>query len=324
MKIIDLETHYAVDEAYALKGETIKGYSDTSENIGGKMVDPLQRVLSLDNIEERLKLMEEAGIDACVMSHQAGIEAADPAIAVKLAQTVNNKLYEVTQKYKGRVYGWAALPMRAPEEAAKELERCIKELGFFGWNVYSNFNIKQRLDDPMFRPVLEKANELGCLTYIHPTAPNIDEYQGFGPSVWGGIGYAADTCLTLIRMMQVGVFDEFPNIKFILGHLGEGLPFVMKRMSNGRLDGNRKFDFDHYMTNNIWVTFSGNYDPASFRCTCDVIGADRIMFGSDYPMEPFARAADFFAAQPLSVAGRELISMGTALKLQGDRKELFI
>lgn len=323
MKIIDLETHYAVNEAYELKGKTIKGYSDTSTNEGGKMVDPLQRVLGLDNIEERLRMMDEAGIDACVMSHQAGIEAADPEIAVELAQCANNQLYEMTQKYKGRIYGWAALPMRAPEAAAKELERCIKELGFFGWNVYSNFNIKERLDDPMFRPVLEKANELGCLTYIHPTAPNMEEYQGLGPTLWGGIGYAADTTLTLVRMMQVGIFDEFPNIKFILGHLGEALPFVMKRMSLGRVDGNKKFEIDHYLTHNIWVTCSGNYDPASFRCTRDVIGIDRIMFGSDYPMEPFAKASEFIANTPLTVAERELVTSGTAIKLLDGRIDLF-
>lgn len=321
MHVIDLESHHAIKETYALKEKAIKGYSDNARLQTGPGAD-ISVLLDLDNLEQRIAAMDEAGIDACVLSHQAGIEAAKPDAAVELARIANDTLYEATKKYPGRIYGWAALPMRDPVAAAKELARCITELGFYGWNVYSNFGIKERLDDPVFAPVLKKADELGCVTYIHPSAPNMDEYQGMGSTLWGGLGYAADTCLTFVRLMQTGALDRYPNIKFMLGHFGEGFPFVLKRMSGRQPDGDKKYNIDHYFKNNVWITTSGNTEPATFRCSFDVLGAERILVGSDYPMGSFTETMDFLNDRPLSIADRKRIYSGNAQALAGDRLSL--
>lgn len=318
MRIIDLESHYAIKATYDLKGKAIKGYDDANNAPGGPGA-MISTLLDLDNIDHRLAAMDKAGVDACVLSHQAGIEAAEPEVATQLARLANDTLYAATQKHPGRFYGWAALPVRDPIAAAAELDRCINDLGFFGWNVYSNFGIKERLDDPMFAPILEKANELGCMVYIHPSAPNIEEYQDMGSSLWGGLGYAADTMLTFVRMMQACTFDKYPNMRFMLGHFGEGFPFVLKRMSGQQPDNGKKYNIDHYFKNNVWVTTSGNTEPATFRCAYDVLGADRILVGTDYPMGSFKEIMDFLDSMPMSSVDREKIYFGNAQALAGDR-----
>ncbi len=308
--IIDFEAHYSLDDTFHLRSLVIKDNEDETENDqpDGPPAGPLAAI-ALSKIETRLAEMDANGVDMQVLSHSAGVEAVDPACAVALARRVNNAAYEVTRRYPGRFMAWAALPMRQPEAAAREQERCIRELGFLGWNVYSNFGIPERLDDPMFAPVLEMADQLAIPVYIHPTSPNIAEYQGGPPALWGGLGYAADTMLTVVKMQLAGVYDRYPKIKFVLGHLGEGFPFVAKRMADpARTGGLCQHGIDYYLRHNFFVSTSGQFDKASFECTKQVVGLDRILFGSDYPMERVKDGVEFLDSLPLSVSEREQIS----------------
>lgn len=300
---IDFEAHYSLDDTFGLRA--LANADSQDETAGGAPAGPLADI-SLSRVETRLREMDACGVDVQVLSHSAGIETLEPARAVAVARRVNDAVYDLSQRYPGRFLGWAALPVRAPEEAAAELERCICQLGFVGWNVYSNFGIEQRLDDPMFTPLLETADRLGIPVYVHPTAPNMAEYQGGPPALWGGLGYAADTMLTVVKLQLAGVFDRYANIKFVLGHLGEGFPFVAKRMGGdaARFGGLCEHGMDYYLRHNFYVTTSGQFDPASFECARSVIGAERILFGSDYPMERLRDGVEFLRSLPLSAAER--------------------
>ena len=312
--LIDFEAHYALDDTFNLRNLAIKDNADEVSGTGAP-AGPLEDI-SLSRIDRRLAAMDELGIDMQILSHSAGVESLEPQFALKIAQKVNNALYELTERYPGRFMGWAALPMRCPQEAAAELERCIRELGFFGWNVYSNFGIPQRLDDAMFAPVLETADRLAVPCYIHPPAPNMAEYQGGPPALWGGLGYTADALLTVIRMQLAGVYDRYPHIRFMLGHLGETLPFMMKRMSQdpGKVSGLSQHTIDWYMRHNFFVTTSGNYEEASLRCTLDVLGAERVLYGSDFPMEKAAEGVQFIRSAPITREERDAICFGNAAR----------
>ena len=318
--LIDFEAHYCLDDTFSLRALVNRDNHDETagDAPGGPPAGPLEN-LTLSRIDVRLADMDRCGIDMQVLSHSAGIEALEPETAVAVARRVNDAVHEVMQRHPGRFLGWAALPVRAPEAAAEELRRCVQQLGFLGWNVYSYFVIRQRIDDTMFAPILEEADRLAIPVYIHPTAPNMAEYQGGPPALWGGLGYAADTMLTVVKMQLAGVFDRCPNIRFVLGHLGEGFPFVAKRMGGdpARSGGQCAHGIDYYLRNNFYVTTSGQFDPAAFACTRSVMGAERILFGSDYPMERAASGVEFLRSLPLSVEQRRGIAAENGIRAFG-------
>ena len=188
--------------------------------------------------------------------------------------------------------GYAALAPKLPERAADELERCVKELGFKGWNTHSNYG-DSYLDNKEYWPIMERCERLGVPIYVHPTVPAIPQARGFGFALAGApFGFGLETALCMMRLIYSGVFDAFPTLKVILGHLGEGLPFVLKRIDWAYV---RPFDPSarpnlakkpgQYIRDNVFVTTSGNYYEPAFRCTYEALGIDRILLGTDYPFE---------------------------------------
>jgi len=195
---------------------------------------------------------------------------------------------ETMKKYPDRIMGTAALPTPYVEDAIAELERCINELGFKYWHTHSNY-INEHLYDEKFEPLIAKAAELGCDIYIHPALPNDANMKNIGfvyPSA--GIGFGQDMMKTTVRLIMNGVFDIYPNLKIILGHQGEYIPFTIERLDN-RLSCipdpavKMKHKFSYYIEHGkIFVTTSGNTSTNAFEYTLKVFGIDRIMFGSDY------------------------------------------
>ncbi len=317
MKILDFEAHYALPEAFTLKSRQLSEASSSvnpASNAGGPLAQALY-----DLEEVRLSELNACGVTAQMLSHQNGIELADPAEGVLLARAANDRIYTLAQAHPGRFGGYATLAVNDVEASLAELERCITELGFVGWNTYSNYG-DLRLDDEKYRPLLAKAAELGACVYLHPAAPppSMAAYHGLGSMLWGALGYSADACLTLVRMIAKGIFDELPNLKLILGHLGEGLPFLLTRLDpkNGK-DGPHPGSFNihaasYYFRHNIWVTMSGNFSLPAFRCAREVLGLERILFGSDYPMERLSKAVDFLKSLPISAADRERLAWANA------------
>lgn len=208
------------------------------------------------------------------------------------------------------------------DAALEELERCVKEYGFVSWHTHSNYG-DTSADDPRYRPLFHKAAELGVYVYLHPQLPKGQRYEGFGFTFAGpGLGFTVDTVTTLLRMVVSGLFDEVPQLKLVLGHLGEGLPFLMERIENRiKFLPNPalqcKQDLRYYFRNNIWVTTSGNMSKEAFQCTKDVLGMDRILFASDYPYESVEDMMTFLGQLPLSQEETEQLYFHNAQQALG-------
>jgi uncharacterized protein len=318
MKRIDLEAHFYT-ESYLQALSAHRGFprlDRASDGRGGQfwftpdMGQPYvgQLIEDLLNLgSARIRTMDEAGIDIQVLSLSApGVEQLDPAVA----RTTNNDLAEVIKGYPDRFIGFAALAAKHPEEAADELERCVKELGFKGWLTHSNYG-DAYLDEKQYRPILAKAADLNVPVYIHPTVSAVPQVTAYGFDLAGApFGFGFDTALCAMRLIFSRAFDEFPGLKIILGHLGESLPFTLKRMDGAgkkkRLTPLAKKPSE-YFRENFFVTTSGNYYQPAFMCTYEGLGIDRILLGTDYPYEFPAACIEFVEDLPITKEEKESI-----------------
>lgn len=272
---------------------------------------------------KRLAIMDACGIDVQILSVSApSIDQLDPAIGVDLARESNDELAAVIRKYPGRFLGYAVLAPKAPEAAAVELERTVKEHGFVGWNTHSNIG-GAYLDEEQFLPIFEKAQDLDIPIYLHPTIPAFAQTRTYGFALAGPtLGFGMEVSLTLMRLIYSGLFDRYPSLKLILGHLGEGLPFIMQRIDWAYVrpfppamrPKNRKKPSD-YLKNNVWVTTSGNYYKPAFDCTREAFGLGRILLGTDFPYEESRECVDFIEGLGLSEAEKAKIYFENAADL---------
>jgi hypothetical protein len=267
----------------------------------------------LDIGEKRIQLMDKLKIDAAVISCSPGVEQLDRDTSIEVCRKTNDALYRVTQAFPGRYYGSAVLPVKDVEAACAELERCVKDLGFVAWHTHSNYGDGTSPDDIKYRPIFKKVEELGVYVYLHPQLPNMDRVTDLGFTFAGpGLGFTMDTTITILRMIATGLFDESTKLKVLLGHLGEGIPFLLERIDN-RMNflPNAKMSNKHlpsyYFKNNIMVTTSGNMSQEAFRCTKDVLGIDRILFGSDYPFEKADDMVSFIDNLSITEEEREMM-----------------
>lgn len=207
----------------------------------------------LDIHDTRLELMDNHGIEQMILSLNAPAVQAIPnhAEAIKVAKRANDYLAEECAKRPERFKGFATLPMQDPEAAVIELERCIKELGFVGVlvNGFSQSENTQEIlyyDLPQYRMFWAKVEELDIPFYLHPRNPLPEDsriYQGHSWLMGPTWAFAQETAVHALRLMGSGLFDEHPKLKIILGHMGEGLPYMMWRIDN----------------RNAWVKVEPNY-----------------------------------------------------------------
>ena len=250
----------------------------------------------LDLGDGRIAAMDEAGIDLQVLSLAAtGFDSLNASSATLLARDVNDELAAAVQANPSRLAGFATLALKDPPSAAKEFERSIQTLGFKG-ALLDGTSDGLFLDDPRFTPVFEAAVALGVPLYLHPAPPPqavFDTYFTGLPSGVGqmlsiaGWGLHAETALHTLRLITSGVFDRFPSLQLIIGHMGEMLPMALARTSQAlsRVVKLRQ-PVAAYFQSNIHLTTSGYFTQPPLRCALDVIGIDRLMFSIDYPFSP--------------------------------------
>lgn len=261
----------------------------------------------------RIRAMDAAGIDVAVLSLTSpGVEILEPKLGSLLARATNDELAEAIHAFPGRYEGFAALAPKDPIEAAKELERAVRDLGLRGWKTHSNFG-DSYLDDKRYWPVLAKAAQLGVPVYLHPATPMIPDLQTYGLALAGAaFGFGVDVALCMVRLVLSGVFDAFPTLKVILGHYGEGLPFQMQRIDHPFVRPHVLEDAftvpdlarrpSEYLRDNMWVSTSGNYLPAAFNCTVEALGIDKILLGTDYPYEEMTECIEFLEQRGLGAS----------------------
>jgi uncharacterized protein len=324
---VDLEAHFNTDELIKALFES-KGFpkylndpgtqnlrlwytADTGEPMAEQL---LKKLVDLGEI--RLKNMDAAGIDVqCLSMGTPGVERLEPALGTTLARNSNNLLAQAVKKHPDRFIGLATLAPKDPKGAADELERTVKEFGFRGWKTNSNYG-DSYLDDKRYWPILERAEKLNAFIYLHPTVPAIRELNTYGYALGGpGFGFGVETALVMMRLVYSGVLDKYPGLKVVLGHLGEGLPFLIKRIDFAYqrpwIDPSTRPALakkpSDYLRENMYVTTSGNYFQGAFLCTCEAVGIDRILLATDYPYEDSDECIRFVEGLPITQAEKEKI-----------------
>lgn len=321
MKTITLEEHFVSPGFVAGQGRNFIEGLRTAGVGGEKIVQQLQEVG-----DRRVAEMDAAGIDMQVLSlNPPGVEQAEVAEQIAIARESNDFLGEIVKKNPKRFAGFAALPVVASEQAADELERRVRQQGFKG-TLINGHSRGRYLDDKLFWPILERAEALDVPIYLHPTIPPkpvVDAlYSGFSPTVNGilattGWGWHIDTGLHVIRLILGGVFDRYPKLQVVIGHLGEALPFMLQRMNRNLPKETTKLGrpIAAYLRENVHYTFAGFNFPATFLDLMLEVGVERIMFSVDYPYGSMAEGRSFLSQIPVTDADREQIAHGNAERL---------
>jgi 2,3-dihydroxybenzoate decarboxylase len=314
-KLIDMEAHFNIKEHHAMLAE--KGFGLT--NFPQVVLDALYSVG-----EKRIAQMDQNGIKMQVLSQDSGVQMLEPADGTKWSRTVNDALSEIVANHPDRFIGLASLAPDAPEAAADELERAVTEKGLSGANFHSSSR-EEYLDAKKYWPIFARAQKLGVPLYLHPAVPSkkiLDGYSGYAGDFAGPVhGFAADASLHAMRLILSGLFEEYPDVKMILGHMGEGLPyfldrmdFSMKRSATGKLEHISKAP-SYFFKKNFFITTSGMFFEPAFRCAYQALGADNIGFSCDYPHEPLDVATSFMENVAISDSDRKKIAYENAMKL---------
>lgn len=252
--------------------------------------------------------MDANGIELSVLSMNSPAAQGflDKNKAIDYARRTNDYLAEQVAKNPKRFRAFATLPMQDPEAAANELVRCVRQLGFPGAlaNGFTQLGTADSAiyyDLPQYWDFWATVESLDVPFYLHPRdplpsrTPSLDGHPWLFGSVWG---FTLDTATHALRLMSCGVFDKYPKLTIILGHLGETLPFLMWRVDNRLSKSPRgcpaQKKLNEYFKNNFYLTTSGQFCTQSLINTMMWVGADRILFSVDYPFEKMSTAAEWF------------------------------
>ncbi len=293
----------ATEEAWG-PPELFKMYLDKIEN--GALTDPgfvsmwgrfVRNAPLIDQLqdigEKRIREMDAAGVDKMVLSLTApGVQIFDAATANSMAASTNDQLAEAVRRHPDRYAGLAAVAPQDPPAAAKEMERGIRKLGLNGVIINSHTN-GEYLDDPKYWEIFEAAQALDAAIYLHPQTPPpnmVMPYlaRGFERAI---LGFAHELSLHVLGLMTGGVFDRFPKLKIVIGHGGEGLPYMLYRLDY--MYANARYPFmkkvkklpSDYMKENFYITTSGLPWAPAILMAISVLGIDRVMYAMDYPYQ---------------------------------------
>src|SRR6202045_157902 len=296
----------------------------SSKFAGGEGVRAPDMLKALYDLGElRLREMDEAGIDMQILSHGApSAQKLSGADAVELTRRVNDRLHAVVAADPKRFAAFAALPTSDPKAAADELERTTR-LGFKGPMIHGLAN-GAFLDDKRFWPIFERAQSMDVPVYLHPAVPLpavMDAYykdyvKDFPMVIRAAWGFTVETATQAIRLVLSGIFDAYPGLKIIIGHLGEMLPFQVWRIDAAlKRPGQKSISFRDVFCGNFHITTSGNFSDPALMCCVQEMGVDRIMFAVDWPFVANMPATEWMKSVPLCDEDKIKILSGNAKKL---------
>ncbi|WP_174299366.1 amidohydrolase family protein [Caulobacter sp. S45] len=325
MRLIATEEAFAPREyfeEYLKLAETL----DTAEARYLKMYYKGPLVERLSDMDVRLAEMDRFGVDMHLLGITApGVQAFAPQLGGDMAERANDELAKVIRAHPTRFAGLGAVAPQDPERAAGEVKRIMTELKLGGVIINSHTQ-GDFLDAEKVSPLLEALVAHDAPLYIHPNFPPpsmVGPYSDYGMmgALWG---FGAECSLHVVRMIMAGVFDRFPKLKVVLGHLGEGLPFWLDRLDNryanilrrGGLEplGMRKLERlpSEYFRTNFHITTSGMNTTAPLEFALKMFGPDRIMFAIDYPYEQTEEAVGFLRSASLDAGALRKIAHETA------------
>jgi len=237
------------------------------------------------DIDYRKKILKDAGVSKQVLTLTTpGTHIEAPEQAIIMARITNTNLAKIMKNHSDRFTALATLPLNAPQAAVEELDRAFRDFGFKGAAIFSNIN-GIALDDRSFLPLYERAHELKAVLYIHPTFPvgveAMTEYW-----LMPLVGFTYDTTLAAAKLVFSGIVEKYPDIKWVLGHLGGAIPFLAERLDRGyhafrACRENIDRPPSEYLKEFYYDTV--NFDVKALQLAIDFAGADHLLAGSDYP-----------------------------------------
>jgi len=329
LRVIPTEEAFAIPEQIEEMKKLIDAATsyDPDLHLWARMVGggPLTEML-LDVEDQRLEIMDKAGIERQLLSlTSTGVQMMAPDTAVAIAQIANDRMAEYIARHPKRFAGLATVAPQSPDAAVKELERAMTDLKLNGLIINSHTD-GEFLSEKKYWPILEAAEALNAPLYIHPRAPNPLMAKAFRQdnleyAIWG---YMAEVGLHGLRLITGGVFEQFPKLKVVLGHMGEGIPYYFYRIDymhhmTGQWDETQRAKLSltpsETFKRNFAITTSGvNWDPP-LKFNIDVLGVDNIMFAVDYPYQETLEAVDWIRNADISEEARRKIAGENAIRI---------
>ena len=316
MQTITLEEHFSTPDLQRAIEEVKPGGTR----------DQALKARLLDLGQGRLSDMDEGGVDMQVLSlASSGFEILESAQATAVARDANDRVADAVRKYPQRFAAFANLNLKDPQLAAKELDRCIRQLDFRGAIVHGTTG-GGFMDNACFLPFWESASSLGEPVYLHPAPPPAVVYDTYYAGLPGdcghplsinGWGWHTETGLHVLRLILSGLFDRFPAQQVIIGHMGEDLPYSLAR-ATGVLTPVAKHlqrPLHEYFHNNIHVTTSGYFTIEPFECALKIVGIDRLLYSIDYPFSAVTKGQAFLDLLALTPPDRVKFASGNAKRL---------
>ncbi|MGI4846976.1 MAG: amidohydrolase family protein [Janthinobacterium lividum] len=287
MKLIGIEEHFLTPDV----GDAWRSLGTPDPMVAHDLGPMAKRLMDLAG--ERISLMDETGLDVQVLSlttpglHELG------AGSIDLARCVNDAVAEVIARHPHRFQAFATLPVAAPEQAARELERCVKSLGFKGTMLCGRVE-SRNLDHPDLYSIFASAAALKVPILLHPRTPEAAVrkayYPGFSAELDNafanfGMGWHYDAGIQFVRLVLGGTFDRHPELQVILGHWGEMVLFFAERLSSMDRFAQLNDPIASYLKRNLYITSSGMFMPHYLQRALDIVGPERLLFSTDYPYQ---------------------------------------
>src|SRR5215813_11738540 len=320
----DIHTHYYTQSFFQKISESGGQFSFTTDPAGRTIITYngarfFGVTPPMTDVSKRIEDMDRVGIDVEVVSLSTpNVFFADAQRQPEIARMVNDAYAELIAKHPKRFKGFASIPMDAPDAAIKELRRAIDEVKLNGVIPLSNIR-GNPLTAPAYRPFFEEANRLKLCILLHPMLPaNSEPFREYvlGPI----IGFPFDTTLAVARMCYDGLLRDFPDIRWIIAHIGGAVPYLMERMDNGFRDfAECRVKIDQlpsvYLKRLYYDTVT--FSPHTLNMARDLVGADHLVMGSDYPhlLGSIDRAISSIESLNIPQGEKQKIFEGTALSI---------
>jgi predicted TIM-barrel fold metal-dependent hydrolase len=250
----------------------------------------------MTNLDEKLEDIDELGVDFTVLSHAIpGPEVLGGAEAEEWSRRINDYLASLIGRAPERISAWGMIGFGDPDLSRAEMDRCVNVLGFCGFQLYSNV-LGQPLDSDRILEVIGYAAELDVPLNLHPTVP-MNTVGMEDLTVLTGLGFVTDTSLNTLRLILSGIFDRYPGLNLIVPHVGGVLPYIHGRVAahsgGGHIQAGRvdlEHPIGHYLRKLYVDTVTG--DVTALRCAYELLGPERLLYGTDHPFANYRQAAE--------------------------------
>lgn len=325
LKIATEEAWSFPEHMAALRKLTQSNWDSLDLRLPRRSSDPKQPLYGalIDTDKARLEAMDRDGVDMHLLSLTSpGVQMFDADMACEMAALANDRLAEAIARHPKRFAGLAAFAPQDPKRAAKEMGRAVSKLGLNGF-ILNSHTAGEYMDNPKYWDILEAAEALDRPIYCHPRCPPDDwgrPYADYGmfTALWG---FQAEVSVHMLRMILSGVFEKFPKLKMVIGHMGESIPINLWRCDYirgvhkawGDVPNNESVT--EVFKRNFWITTSGVEHTPALKYSIEVLGADRVMWAIDYPYQQHKPAVEWMNSCDISDADKEKVYGGNAARL---------